>query len=175
VVKSFVCPADEVAAIARTDSNGITAGFTSYLGVAGGRVGDGPMRAKHGPSFFEITDGLSQTLLTGERPPPATLTAGWWYAANIDGSWPGAFGRGPDGASLLQFDYSIGDQCPSPSGFQQGLPSRDCDRIHFWSLHAGGANFAMCDGSVRFFAYSPITQEILVAMASIAGGEKFQE
>ncbi len=38
-----------------------------------------------------------------------------------------------------------------------------------WSLHGGGANFAFCDGSVRFLPYS--ADAILPALATRAGGE----
>jgi prepilin-type processing-associated H-X9-DG protein len=41
--------------------------------------------------------------------------------------------------------------------------------FHFWSLHPGGANFALCDGSVRFLAYS--ADNVMPALASRAGGE----
>jgi len=40
----------------------------------------------------------------------------------------------------------------------------------FGSHHAGGANFVMCDGSVRFIRYT-IDINALAAMATIAGGE----
>jgi prepilin-type processing-associated H-X9-DG protein len=41
--------------------------------------------------------------------------------------------------------------------------------FHFWSPNPGGANFAFCDGSVRFLAYS--ADPIMPALASRAGGE----
>ena len=44
-----------------------------------------------------------------------------------------------------------------------------CGVFHFWSPHPGGANFAFCDGSVRFLPYSADT--ILPALATRAGGE----
>jgi prepilin-type processing-associated H-X9-DG protein len=51
-------------------------------------------------------------------------------------------------------------------------PSRfddPCGMFHFWSPHPGGANFAFCDGSVRFLAYS--ANDVLPALATRAGGE----
>jgi prepilin-type processing-associated H-X9-DG protein len=44
-----------------------------------------------------------------------------------------------------------------------------CGMFHFWSPHPGGANFAFCDGSVRFLAYS--ADRIMPALATRAGGE----
>jgi prepilin-type processing-associated H-X9-DG protein len=41
--------------------------------------------------------------------------------------------------------------------------------FHYWSLHPGGAHFAMCDGSVHFLSYS--ADKILPALATRAGGE----
>ena len=42
-------------------------------------------------------------------------------------------------------------------------------RARFWSLHPGGANFAFCDGAVKFLAFS--ADSILPALATRAGGE----
>jgi prepilin-type processing-associated H-X9-DG protein len=66
----------------------------------------------------------------------------------------------PDPTSPLAYKLSPG------SLFNQ------CDQFHYWSLHPGGANFCLGDGSVRFLSYdiNPIVQR---AMATRAGGEVF--
>src|SRR5262249_24898208 len=83
-------------------------GFTEYLGVAGlsgdtGTAGDPSGTApppdysgilvfsdgtnKRKVNFASITDGSSNTLMIGERPPSADLFSGWWFAgAGFDGS-----------------------------------------------------------------------------------------
>ena len=38
------------------------------------------------------------------------------------------------------------------------------------SMHTGGMNFALCDGSVRFFSYG-VDINLLAEMATISGGE----
>jgi prepilin-type processing-associated H-X9-DG protein len=51
-------------------------------------------------------------------------------------------------------------------------PSRfddPCGMLHFWSPHAGGANFAFGDGSVRFLAYT--ANDVMPALATRGGGE----
>jgi prepilin-type processing-associated H-X9-DG protein len=60
--------------------------------------------------------------------------------------------------------------CPAEANhFQQGKKDRQCDALHFWSLHYGGANFLFADGSTRFLGYS--ADAILPALATRAGGE----
>jgi prepilin-type processing-associated H-X9-DG protein len=43
-----------------------------------------------------------------------------------------------------------------------------------WSFHTGGANFALADGSVRFFQYAA-GPTVIVAMSTRAGGEVISE
>ena len=45
--------------------------------------------------------------------------------------------------------------CPrSKVGLQPGNVNDRCDQVHFWSLHSGGVNFLLGDGSVRFVTYT---------------------
>ena len=41
-----------------------------------------------------------------------------------------------------------------------------CDMFHFWSLHAGGANFVFVDAHVQFIAYS--AAKVMPALATRA-------
>jgi prepilin-type processing-associated H-X9-DG protein len=68
---------------------------------------------------------------------------------------------------------TYGEGCPDgPFDFQPGSFGNQCDAFHFWSPHSGGANFLLCDGSVRFLKYS--ANRIIPALASRAGGEAVQ-
>jgi len=51
--------------------------------------------------------------------------------------------------------------------------NNQCDQFHYWSLHSGGAQFCMGDGSVRFLTYTTpaIVQR---AMATRDGNEVFE-
>ena len=60
---------------------------------------------------------------------------------------------------------------PLEVGLQPGNIFNACDQTHFWSMHDGGANFLLGDGSVRFVAYS--VDSILPALATRNGGEVF--
>lgn len=53
--------------------------------------------------------------------------------------------------------------------FGPGRLTNPCDRLHYWSLHTSGANFAFADGSVHFLRYS--ARDILPALATRSGGE----
>ena len=56
-----------------------------------------------------------------------------------------------------------------PFHFVAGRADDLCSAFHFWSPHPGGANFAFCDGSVRFLSYS--ADPVMPALATRAGGE----
>jgi len=117
------------------------------------------------PKMASVTDGLSNTTIVGERPPSSAMTWGSW--------------RGSDFNSLLanpNRETSIivqanGSACPSPAYFQpESSVNNPCAAMHYWSLHTGGGNWLLGDGSVRFIGYSAGTTT-LPMMASINGGE----
>jgi prepilin-type processing-associated H-X9-DG protein len=113
-------------------------------------------------------------LLVGERPPSSDLLFGWWFhAAGIDGygSVDVVLGaRDTQNAEFLAYFYG---ECPGKMkvGLHPGQITNPCDVVHFWSLHAGGANFLLADGSVRFLSYQ--ADDILPALATRNGGEVF--
>lgn len=116
-----------------------------------------------------VTDGMSQTVMIGERPPPDSLQAGRWYTGSQNGSWD--MNLGPEGAMPVRTPAVATDpECVGPVyAYGPGRLDNPCDRYHLWSLHSGGANFAYADGSVRFLSYSGAA--VLPALATRAGGE----
>lgn len=172
----YGCPADP-----RSDQVGITkpgfiqaqgglrVAFTSYLGVEGRNQTrkDGCLFLNSSVRFADISDGTSNTLLVGERPPSADGWLGWWYAGlgqMGDGSADMVLGVREQNVRLLFF-------CPpGRSAFGPGNLNNECDALHFWSPHLGsGANFLFADGSVHFLPYAAVS--VMPALASRAGGE----
>lgn len=168
VVKMYTCPADGRLTGPIAHPGGYTAAYLSYAGVTGGYPGAGAMVPWRGVRPADVTDGMSQTLLLGERPPGGVRLANNWYTvAVVSLEWEfDGFRRG----SLLpaRSDDPAG-ACQPPFRFGPGQVDNRCDTHHFWSLHGGGANFALCDGGVRFLPYS--ARDVLPALATRAGGE----
>ncbi len=140
---------------------------TSYLGVSGTNEykKNGVLYLASKVRFADITDGSSHTVAVGERPPSVNGYYGRWY-----GGW-GHWGVANAYLGVRETDVAHwnGD-CPRGSyHFTAGQIKDDCSIFHFWSLHPGGANFMMADGSVRFLSYS--ADGILPALATRAGGE----
>jgi prepilin-type processing-associated H-X9-DG protein len=171
VIRSYVCPTDGRLLKPRETPKSGRAAFTDYVGVAGvvrlRSLQLGALPGNLGPRLTDITDGTSQTLMVGERPPPDSLQAGRWYTSTYILEWVG----GPD-ASLLVNQYKwVSDwECAmAGTAYGPGRTDNPCDRLHFWSLHGGGANFLFADGGVRFLGYS--AAPILGDLASRSGGE----
>jgi prepilin-type N-terminal cleavage/methylation domain-containing protein len=78
---SFWCPSDNRGATPWSYGQ-FQVGFTSYQGVEGTDLDrrDGVLFLDSRVSPADITDGTSQTLLVGERPPSLRHDFGWWYA-----------------------------------------------------------------------------------------------
>ena len=188
-VDVFQCPSDTRGDLYWTSGND-KAALTSYLGVTGThqfketsggscpdpRGGtfpnapgqDGLLYVNSSCGFRSIVDGSSNTLFVGERPPSQDLEYGWWFA-----------GAGPN-PHFGEIDVVLGVECrlgaPTncPDYFRPGSVNSPGtqDATHFWSLHPGGAQFLVGDGSVHFLSYN-IDNDIMRGLATRAGGEAF--
>jgi len=142
-------------------------GLTCYLGVNGTNYvsNDGFYCIGIARRAAEIRDGLSNTLMFGERPPSTDGYFGWWYA-----------GYGSNGTLMgareINTHWAGNSVCGNgPFHYQAGHPDRQCSSLHFWSQHPGGAYFVLGDGSVKFLAYD--ADPVLPALATINHGEVF--
>jgi prepilin-type N-terminal cleavage/methylation domain-containing protein/prepilin-type processing-associated H-X9-DG protein len=170
-ISIYNCPADprgqEVRIAQKTK---IPVAFTSYLGVEGLDLNslDGVLFQDSNIRITDISDGTSQTLFAGERPPSTDNQFGWWYAGagqKFTGSADMILGVEEQNALLI----AAGSCPPGTYTFGPGDVNNQCDMFHFWSLHSGGAHFLFADGSVHFLTYS--VAPMLPALASRAGGE----
>jgi prepilin-type N-terminal cleavage/methylation domain-containing protein/prepilin-type processing-associated H-X9-DG protein len=171
VVSIYVCPSDASAAYPqRGQRTGNMAAFTDYLGVSGKNYAtkDGVLFQGSHIRFADITDGTSNTLLAGERPPSSDFDFGWWYAGTGQRSTGSAdMILGVQEVNLLPVTPAT---CgPGASAYSPGRSGSPCNMFHFWSYHPGGANFLFADASVHFLPYS--VASIMVPLATRSGGE----
>jgi prepilin-type processing-associated H-X9-DG protein len=172
IIPTFLCPGDprDLKQQFHHPVGEYLVALTSYLGIAGTTCvqADGVLIKNQAIRTLDVVDGLSTTLLIGERPPSFDHRYGWWYA-----------GAGMDRAGkadAIMGVAEIGSADPYFAGcplgvyrFQAGNPKSACSIQHYWSTHQGGGHFALADGSVQFFNYS--AAEVLAALATRAGGE----
>lgn len=159
-LNNFICPADPRTGIAHFTHGNRLVAHTDYLGVGGTNhlAEDGVFYLDSRIRFHDITDGLSNTLMVGERPPSPDFWYGWWYAGMgqaATGSADMHLGVRELKAPPVDGETTYLEECSDgPYAFGPGDMNETCDTLHFWSHHPGGAHFAMCDASVRFFAYA---------------------
>jgi prepilin-type processing-associated H-X9-DG protein/prepilin-type N-terminal cleavage/methylation domain-containing protein len=166
----YSCPADSRTQEPQPTYQDLMPALTSYVGVLGTAFdhSDGVLFSDSRIKLTDIRDGTSNTLMVGERPPSPDFWYGWWYAGY------GQAGSGSGdmllGARERNFGGPYISNCPlGPYHFVPGDVDQECDLLHFWSLHSGGANFLFADGSVHFLSYS--ADDVLPALATRNGGE----
>lgn len=173
--KLMICPTDTLAARAHTSG----AAITTYLGVTGNDEGPewvGGSDAKNGVfaphfywgylgklpvNFLKITDGTSNTVMVGERPPSNDLYWGWWAYSDSDNIL----------AHPNRERYTVSPCLAGNNSevFRNDKADRPGAACHYWSMHPDGGNWLCADGSVKFITYA--NASIITNMASINGGE----
>jgi prepilin-type N-terminal cleavage/methylation domain-containing protein/prepilin-type processing-associated H-X9-DG protein len=182
ILSTFLCPSSPTggAALVTADEaqtvilvNDMAAG--QYVGSAGqGEVEDVPgsnnglLFRNSRITFHDVTDGLSQTLLAGER------------SRNLaDATWVGAVASGrvctnptwPNRDCATSNVMVMANTGPWPDEPLVNVPNHKASKADdYWSLHAGGCNFLLGDGSVRFIKET-VNPTAFSALASRAGGE----
>jgi len=181
-LKVFTCPSDSRGTqVIAASAAGLPAPYdqalTCYLGNAGttATAYNGVLYMSSKVNLNGITDGTSNTIMVGERPPNSDLQFGWWFAAyGYDAQGNGDCVMTSNDTAIANYFISnygctSGSTAAQKIGLQPGTPSVGCDAAHYWSFHPGGAQFLMGDGSARMISYGD--NAIIPALSTRAGGE----
>ena len=202
----FVCP-DDTNAIDKFREDYAA---SSYAGVAGSATSrldtkyyvgspsdfcgtinfDGILHQDSDTKPKDIKDGLSKTMLLGERWYQMRVwTAGVYWQTHPDGGWGTGRPEGPCPTSCITSTKNIDRSYPLNANFDEvgyyKVHNNDTDRpfmpstgqqiisfndLPFGSFHTGGAHFAHADASVRFVS-DDVDLDVYEAAASRNGGE----
>ncbi len=105
--------------------------------------------------FRDVTDGLSQTLMVGERNHQRRTSSSLAFTS----SWIG---------TIAESDVYVFNSIPYAAANELHLINRGTDS--FSSRHSGGAQFALGDGSVRFIS-EQIDSKVYTALGTASGSD----
>lgn len=172
-LKTYQCPWDTRSDLIIDYSDGGTkykVGLTGYFGVSGTDqwAFNGIFAANRMISVDQISDGASNTVMVGEKPPSYDTVYGWWFAGCGDSPLWG----------VTDVVLGVAERHPSESSqpietFRPGKlqDPTEIHRWHYWSIHNGGATFLFADGAAKFLPYSVQNNGVLAALSTYAGGE----
>lgn len=176
----YLCPSNSVTQTIYGEEGkpDLVVANTHYLGVNGEDQFryDGILHVNSTVRLAQVTDGASNTLMVGERPPAYEGFAGWWFAGSGWYPWFGAIDVVLGSNERIAVDGGSTKESRQ-SKYQPGTLRNDPDQEHawhFWSEHGGGASFVFTDGHVRLISYS-IGDEVMRAMATRNKGEMVRE
>ena len=128
-------------ALLSEEDEGLEPGEGNGVFFAGGANGE------NGVSFRDVTDGLSKTIMIGER--DSRLGGSLWI------------GRGDDLEAGMSRVVGVGEHV-----FNSGDPHFE----DFFSSHPGGVSFAFADGHVAFLS-DGMSESLFQSLSTRAGGE----
>jgi len=187
-INTYVCPSDPIIRVSKVWAP------ANYMGNQGincrcrGKSCSGVFGHDTWTRIAEITDGLSNTIATGETLKgdldPSTLQDNYIFARrgggvgadaqNID-TCQGLTPNASDRATVWlgghpQHNMFSTDRAPNDPRCDCKAPNNGCTNFAARSAHPGGVNIGMCDGSVHFISDS-ISVTVMRAIGTKRGRE----